>query len=93
MPVSNNGEVFGRGEAIQFGCANKTEVSLTVRFPTPFDEIPVVVVSPVWENARRGVGHAETIDSVTRESFTVFSSNAAGNYFVSWMAAGKKDRE
>ena len=73
---------------IQFGCARKTAVERRIPFARRFDTPPRVVITPFWEEARREVGHAETIGSVTEDEFALFSNNAASNYFVSWIAVG-----
>lgn len=73
---------------IQFGYRRKTAARLRVDFSRRFSVPPAVVVTPCWEGAGREVGHAETIGRVTREGFVLYSSNAAENYFVPWMAIG-----
>jgi hypothetical protein len=78
-------------QAIERGIANKTSVGkLTIRFTTPFNNIPGVVVSPYWKGQGEQVGDSETIMAVTRRNFTVVSGNAANNYFVSWIAVGQR---
>lgn len=73
---------------IQFGYKRKTEAVCNIDFRRRFSTPPSVVVTPVWENAGREVGHAETIGHVSRTGVRLYSSNAAQNYFVSWIAVG-----
>jgi len=55
-----------------------------------FSASPVVVISPQWEIAGHGVGHAETIVGVQAQSIDVRSMNerGEGDYFTSWLAIG-----
>lgn len=72
---------------IQAGRAQKAGAGkLTIDFPKPFSKIPIVVVSPFWQNVGAQVGNIETIDTVSLESFTIVSNNAATNYYVNWIA-------
>ena len=73
---------------IQFGYKRKPDVVCSIPFSRRFSTPPWVVVTPAWEYAGREVGHAETIGQVTRTGFRLYSSNAAANYFVSWIAVG-----
>ena len=74
-------------QVIQAGTALKAGTGIvTINFPTPFSQIPVVVVSPFWQNQGSAVGAIETIDTVSLESFSVASGNAASNYYVNWIA-------
>jgi hypothetical protein len=73
---------------IQFGYKRKTEAVCNVDFTRRFSVPPSVVVTPAWENAGREVGHAETIGHVSQTGVRLYSSNAAQNYFVSWIAVG-----
>ena len=60
---------------------------IDIPFNTKFSEPPVVVISPNWP-VRAGV-EEETISRVEKTFFQVTSKNAAGDYYVSWMAMGK----
>ena len=73
---------------IQFGYKRKTDIVCNIAFSQRFSTPPWVVVTPAWENAGREVGHAETIGRVTQTGVRLYSSNAASNYFVSWIAVG-----
>ena len=73
---------------IQFGYKRKTEAVCNIDFRRRFSVPPTVVVTPAWEHAGREVGHAETIGRVSRTGVRLYSSNAARNYFVSWIAVG-----
>ncbi len=59
---------------------------LRIRFSRNFPSPPVVVVSPFWRGQGSQVGYVETINSVSRNGFTVVSNNAANNYYVNWIA-------
>ena len=54
------------------------------------DPHPVVIVSPHWETPNRGVGHAETLSHIEGHVFSTSSGNAAGNYFISWLAIARR---
>lgn len=71
---------------IQAGVANKTSAVEVISFDKAFNNTPVVVVSPYYKGSEGGVGYAETIINITKTQFTVASSNAASNYFVTWIA-------
>ena len=73
---------------IQFGYKRKTDVVCNIAFSRRFSTPPWVVVTPAWENAGREVGHAETIGQVTQTGVRLYSSNAASNYSLSWIAVG-----
>ena len=60
--------------------------TLTINFPNPFAQVPVVVVTPFWENGNAEVDNILTLSSVTRESFTVASEIYGTTTFVSWIA-------
>lgn len=78
-------------QVIQAGTTLKAGVGkLTINFPKPFNVIPVVVVSPFWQNVGAQVGNIETIDTVSRESFSLVSGNAGTNYFVNWIAIAEE---
>ncbi|GBL12267.1 gp53-like domain-containing protein [Microcystis aeruginosa] len=74
-------QVIQTGKTLKAGTGK-----ITINFPKPFAQIPVVVVSSFWENAEKAVGYVETIDTISLESFTVVSSNSATNYYVNWIA-------
>jgi hypothetical protein len=74
-------------QIIKTGLVNKTAAgSLVITFESPFVTMPEIVVSPFWKNSGQGVGYIETITSISLESFTINSGNAASNYFVTWIA-------
>jgi hypothetical protein len=81
---------------IQFGYARKAAVRARIDFARPFDDPPTVVITPLWEtaweDARREVGHAETIGRVAREGFVLYSNNGGADYYVSWIAIGYAGR-
>jgi H-type lectin domain len=71
---------------IQHGKHLKNKDEITITFPTPFKTVPNVVITSHWANEHAGVGHAETIDQISTQSFSVASGNEAPNYFVEWIA-------
>jgi hypothetical protein len=79
------------GLTIEAGRALKASAGrLTILFSTPFIEQPQVIVSPFWEGQNAEVGHDETISVIDNQSFTVVSGNAAPNYFVNYIAVGRR---
>jgi len=74
---------------LQYGIAPKTAASQSVAFATPFGAPPNVVISPFWDGQNAEVGHAETLERVAADRFELISNNAAGNYFVCWVALGR----
>jgi hypothetical protein len=58
-----------------------------IPFGMNFSEPPIVVVSPNWTAQ---VGYIDTITRVDKDKFQVTSANAAGNFYISWIAVGKK---
>jgi len=60
-----------------------------IQFRQPFASPPVVVISPFWNGSTGGVGYIETITSINENAFVVNSSNAATNYYVTWIAVGR----
>jgi hypothetical protein len=75
---------------IQTGVAQKAAPGvLTINFPQPFNKIPVVVISPYWENAGQQSGNIDTINSISPSGFTIASQNASPIYYVTWIAVGE----
>jgi len=66
-----------------------TSGALEIQFRQPFASPPVVLISPFWNGSDRGVGYIETITSINENAFVVNSSNAATNYYVTWIAVGR----
>ena len=60
---------------IEMGKTRKQSVSVTPRLLAGFAQPPCVQVSPFWEGQRSGVGRAETLGRVARDSFDVLSDN------------------
>lgn len=76
-----------RRTIIDSGVALKNRTGrLRVQFTKNFTRPPIVVISPFWRGQGSQIGYVETIDSVTRNNFTVVSNNAAENYFINWIA-------
>jgi hypothetical protein len=59
---------------------------MQVTFPTPFNQVPNVVISQHWDKQHQQVGGGETIDEITTTGFTVISGNSAPNYYIEWIA-------
>ena len=78
-------QVIQTGKTLKAGTGK-----ITINFPKPFAQIPVVVVSSFWENVGSQVGNIETIDTISLESFIIVSSNAATNYYVNWIAISQE---
>ena len=70
---------------VEAGIVNKNGGIQRVFFAKPFDEPPIVFVSPWWDNAG-GVRGVETISNVTTSYFDIVSDNQGANFFVSWVA-------
>jgi hypothetical protein len=74
------------GQNVQAGINVKNVVGeMSISFPVPFQQIPIVVVS---SNFPEQVGYVEAISNVTPYDFTVSSANCSPNYAVSWAAYG-----
>ncbi len=84
-------EARGADLHVEWGIVNKPkEGSLTVKFKNRFDDPPVVQLTPFWDGQGAEVGHVETLEQVTHGEFKLVSGNAADNYFVSWVAIGRR---
>lgn len=79
-------------QVIQFGKEQKPNGGeKIVEFPTSFKQIPkVVVVTPFWERKEKAVTSIETINTVSCESFTIFSGNHGTDYYVNWIAISEE---
>jgi hypothetical protein len=83
----------GKGDDlhVEWGLAHKPkEGSLTITFKVRFADPPVVLLTPFWDGEGKEVGHFETLEKVTQTEFTLISGNFAENYYVSWLAIGRK---
>lgn len=58
--------------------------TVTVPFPRPFTEIPVVVITPNY--ALNAIKYVDCVTSVTLESFQVTSPNHNPAYVINWIA-------
>ena len=63
--------------------------SLKVTFKFPFEGLPTVTVTPVWENTGNEVPHVETLGEVAEDHFICWSNNAADQFGIMWIAIGK----
>jgi hypothetical protein len=83
----------GKGDEIhiEWGIVRKAKAgALTVEFKRRFADPPVVILTPFWDGQGDGVGFIETLDHVSHGEFRLVSGNAADNYFVSWVAIGRR---
>jgi hypothetical protein len=62
--------------------------NLTIRYGMNFKAAPTVVVSP-FNDGQTGVGHVETIISISVDQFVDTSDNSGGTYYVDWIAVGE----
>jgi hypothetical protein len=60
---------------------------IDIPFMATFSEPPVVVVTSNWTAQ---VAYIDTVTRVDKDRFQVTSQNAANNYYVSWVAVGRK---
>ena len=79
---------LGAGQVIVAGKWRKAAPGpVDIPFGITFSEPPIVMLTPYWSN---GVGFIDTVTRVDRDRFQVTSGNNADNYFVGWMAIGKR---
>jgi len=71
---------------LQAGVIQKSNLEASVEFEVPFVHPPVVVITPAWEKG--GVAAPETLHSVNREGFTLYSGDRDPVYYVHWIAVG-----
>ncbi|HSK78134.1 MAG TPA: hypothetical protein VLQ45_16900 [Thermoanaerobaculia bacterium] len=58
--------------------------AVTVPFPRPFTELPVVVLTPNY--ALNSITNVDCITNVTLDSFQVISPNYNPAYVINWIA-------
>jgi hypothetical protein len=86
-------EARGDDLHVEWGTAHKPKVgALTVTFKEKFADPPAVLLTPFWDGDGREVSHVETLEKVTHGEFKLVSDNAADNYYVSWVAIGRKKK-
>jgi hypothetical protein len=84
-------EGAGSDVHVEWGAVEKAkDGEYTVKFRKGFGELPTVLLTPWWHGDGREVSHVETIVSLSHNEFKATSGNFAENYFVSWLAIGKK---
>ena len=70
----------------------RTNGPISVDFPMPFDQPPVVLVTPFWKGAGEPVGSIETVlTNVIPDECQIAAANQAPNYFVNVLAIDPKD--
>jgi hypothetical protein len=62
--------------------------TIVVPFGLTFKTAPIVTVSSDWIGGS-AVTEAETVTAVDIDQFSETSNNAAGNFYVSWIAVGR----
>ena|ERR1041384_8203537 len=69
----------------------RTSDPISVNFPTPFEQAPVVLVTPFWKGEGASVGSIETVlTSTTNADCKITSGNQASNYWVNVLAIDPK---
>jgi len=67
----------------------RTSDTITVNFPAPFDQAPVVLVTPFWKGESKPVASIETvITPITPGGCKISSGNQASDYWVNVLAIG-----
>jgi len=85
----SRGKNYIMEQIIQKGKAQKLQQGeMSIDFNEPFKHLPIVVISPLWENQHVGVGYIDTITEITLEGFKVSSNNASASFFINWIAVG-----
>ena len=70
----------------------RTTDPISVNFPTPFEQAPVVLVTPFWKGEGKPVGSIETVLSpVTPGDCKISSGNQASNYWVNVLAIDPRE--
>jgi len=76
---------------VEWGIHHKTKVGeFAVKFERGFADRPAVQLTPFWHSSGSGVSYVETLVHVDEKEFKGISENAADNYFVMWLAIGRK---
>jgi hypothetical protein len=84
-------EAKGSELHVEWGKVHKpNDGGYEVKFKREFAEPPTVLLTPYWEGQGAQVGNFETLDKVTHEGFKATSGNSAENYYVSWVAIGRR---
>lgn len=70
----------------------RTSDPILVNFPTPFEQVPVVLVTPFWKGEGKSVGSIETVlTPITTGACKISSGNQASNYLVNILAIDPKE--
>ena len=85
---------------IQTGIVRKNAAFVVVQFEKPFDNIPVVSLTPLWgdpanpiessEGVDDEVRHVDTIQQLSKSKFMIVSDNQADNLYIMYTAIGLK---
>jgi|HubBroStandDraft_4_1064222.scaffolds.fasta_scaffold401852_1 hypothetical protein len=90
-PESYHHEAHGSDIHVEWGMVHKPAGGeYVVKFHKGFAERPAIVLTPLWHDQNSQVSYIETLVQVSEHEFKGISDNSAENYFVSWVAIGKK---
>ena len=90
-PESTHSESRGSDLHIEYGMIRKPNGGeYTVKFKREFSGPPTVLLTPYWHDQGSQVSYIETLVHVSHREFRGVSDNAAENYYVSWVAIGRK---
>ena len=71
--------------------AQRTSDPISVTFPAPFKQPPVVLVTPFWKGQGEAVGSIETVTSVSSKDCNISSANQASNYYLNVLAIDSQE--
>jgi len=77
--------------AIYITQQQRTSDPVSVTFPAPFNQPPVVLVTPFWKGQGEAVPSIETVTSVTAKDCQISSANQASNYYVNILAIDSQE--
>lgn len=66
----------------------KNKTAITVNLPSGLTSPdPVTLLTSYWQNSTIGVGCVDTIDDLAASEFSVYSNNAATNYYTQYLCS------
>ena len=90
-PESSHHDAHAGDIHVEWGFVHKPAGGeYAVKFRKQFAERPAVILTPMWHDQNSQVNYIETLVHVSEHEFKGISDNSAENYFVSWIAIGKK---
>src|SRR6185503_14124465 len=70
----------------------RTSDPISINFPTPFEQAPVVLVTPFWKGEGKSVASIETVlTPITPGACKISSGNQASNYWVNVLAIDPRE--